>query len=175
MKIINIIDHLLEILEKWLVVFSFSLMLFFSFINIILRTLYIRFDLNWANLIMSRIDWSEPFARLMVLWVAFLGASLLTRENRHIRIDIMGHLLSPVLNRVRELILSAGCVAICLIMISASTGYIKIEMQYSTGSFLGIPIWIYQLVIPFGFSAMCFRFFIGGIKQAFSITGEIKP
>ncbi|MFC1494596.1 TRAP transporter small permease [Thermodesulfobacteriota bacterium] len=174
MKIINLIDHLLELLEKWLVIFSFSLMLFFSFINVILRTLYIRFDLDWANSIMSRIDWSEPFARLMVLWVAFLGASLLTKDNRHIRIDIMGHLLSPIMNMIRELVLSAGCITICLIMISASIGYIKVEMQYSTGSFLIIPLWVYQLVIPFGFSTMCFRFFINGIKQALSITGEIK-
>lgn len=174
MKIINLIDHSLELLEKWLVIISFSLMLFFSFINVILRTLYTRFDLGWANSIMSRIDWSEPFARLMVLWVAFLGASLLTRENRHIRIDIMGHLLSPFLNKVRKLILSAGCVLICLIMVSASIGYIRVEAQYSTGSFLGIPLWVYQLVIPFGFSTICFRFFINGIKQALSITGEIK-
>jgi TRAP-type C4-dicarboxylate transport system permease small subunit len=174
MKIINLIDHLLEMLEKCLVIFSFSLMLFFSFVNVILRTLYTRFDLNWANSVMSHIDWSEPFARLMVLWVAFLGASLLTRENRHIRIDIMGHLLSPALNMIREIILSAGCVIICLIMISASIGYIKVEMEFSTGSFLGIPLWVYQLVIPFGFAAMCFRFITNGIKQALSITGGIK-
>lgn len=174
MKIINLIDRLLELLERWLVVLSFSLMLFFSFINLFLRTLYIRFDLNWANAVMSRIDWSEPFARLMVLWVAFLGASLLTKENRHIRIDIAGHMFSPFLNIIRELILSAGCVAICLIMIHASVGYIKVEMQYSSGSFLEVPLWVYQLIIPAGFSTMCLRFVFNGIKQAISITGENK-
>ncbi len=174
MKIINLIDRLLEALEKWLIVLSFSLMLLFSFVNLFLRTLYIRFDLSWANAIMGRIDWSEPFARLMVLWVAFLGASLVTKDNRHIRIDIAGHLLSPVLNIIRELVLSAGCVVICLVMIHASAGYIKVEMQYSSGSFLGIPLWVYQLIIPAGFSTMCLRYIFNGIKQAFSIAGEIK-
>lgn len=172
MKILNFIDYLFEAVERWLIVLSFSLMILLSFINLFLRTLYIRFDLNWANSLMSQIDWSEPFTRLMVLWVAFLGASLLTKENRHIRIDIMGRLFSPRLNIIRELVLSAGCVTICLLMIYASIGYIQVEMQYSTGSFLKVPVWIYQLIIPFGFSTMCMRFIINGIKQALSVTGK---
>jgi len=171
-KALNFIDHLLELFERWLVVLSFCLMLIFSFLNIFLRTLYIRFDILWANSLMGYIDWGEPFARLMVLWVVFLGASLLTKENRHIRIDIMGHLLSPFLNNIREIVLSAGCAIVCFVMINASVGYIKIEIQYSTSSFLGIPLWVYQLIIPFGFSTMFFRFLFNGIKQALTITGE---
>lgn len=168
MKLLNIIDNILDSIEKSFVLLSFTLMLFFSFFTILFRMLYVRFDIQWANTAAGYIDWGEPFARLMVLWVAFLGASLLTKDSRHIKIDIMGHLLPPLLNKIREIILSLGCITVCCIMIKASAGYIKVEMQYSSGSFLNVPIWIYQLIIPFGFSSMTLRFIISGIRQALS-------
>jgi len=40
-----------------------------------------------------QVDWFEPFVRLLVLWLTFLGASLITKENKHIKIDLMGSLL----------------------------------------------------------------------------------
>ena len=83
---VEFINNILESIEKWLVIISFSLMVIFSFLNVILRALYTKFNIQFANTLLNSFDWSDPFARLMVLWITFLGASLLTKDNRHIRI-----------------------------------------------------------------------------------------
>ncbi|MEW8497885.1 MAG: TRAP transporter small permease subunit, partial [Candidatus Thiodiazotropha taylori] len=46
------------------------------------------------NLFDSGLIWADPSLRIMVLWIALLGAIAATRENRHIRIDLLSHVLS---------------------------------------------------------------------------------
>lgn len=171
-KQINFINNILGHIEKWLVIISFSLMALFSFLNVIFRALYTKFNIQWANSALISLDWSEPVARLMVLWLTFLGASLLTRENRHIRIDLMGHFLPPALLAVREAIISFACTVICSFMLYASIGYISMEMQYDTSLIMGVSAWKWQLIIPFGFGIIIFRFAINTLKELIKLTGK---
>lgn len=46
------------------------------------------FDLSWANDVLGNLAWVDPFLQKGTLWLAFLGASLATREERHIGIDL---------------------------------------------------------------------------------------
>ena len=171
-NIVNFINKILENIEKWLVIASFSLMIIFSFLNVILRALYTKFNIQFANAVLNSFDWSEPFARLMVLWITFLGASLLTRDNKHIRIDLMGQFLSPFLLSIREMILAIACAIICLFMVRASIGYISMEMQYGTSSIMGISAWKWQIIIPFGFSIMLFRFLSNTLLEIIKLSGR---
>jgi TRAP-type C4-dicarboxylate transport system permease small subunit len=171
-SIVNFFNNILKNIEKWLVILSFLLMVTFSFLNVILRALYTKFDIQFANAILSRIDWSEPFARLMVLWITFIGASLLTMDSRHIRIDFLGQFLSPSFLKIREIILSIGCSIICFFMLRASIGYINMEMQYGTSSIMGIDAWAWQLIIPFGFGMMLFRFLVNVMNEIMNLCGE---
>ena len=170
--LLKILNSIIEIIEKYLVIISFSMLVIFSFSNVILRALYTKFNLQFANTVLNSIDWSEPFARLMVLWITFLGASLLTGDNKHIRIDFLGHFLSPSLKITREIILSLASITVCIIMFWASVGYIKMEMEYGTSSIMGISAWKWQLIIPFGFSLITIRFLIGFIQGIFDLTGK---
>ena len=169
---VEIINNILEYIEKLLVIISFSLMVTFSFLNVILRALYTKFNIQFANTLLTSFDWSDPFARLMVLWITFLGASLLTKDNRHIRIDLMGQFLSPFLLSIRELIIAIACAVICLLMVRASIGYISMEMQYGTSSIMGISAWKWQIIIPFGFSIMLFRFTLNTLKEIVKLSGK---
>jgi TRAP-type transport system small permease protein len=169
---IDLVNNVLEIIEKWLVIISFSLMVTFSFLNVILRALYTKFNIQFANTLLNSFDWSDPFARLMVLWITFLGASLLTKDNRHIRIDLMGHLLSPFFLSIRELILAITCAVVCFLMVRASIGYISMEMRYGTSSIMGISAWKWQIIIPFGFSIMLFRFTLNTLKEIIKLSGK---
>ena len=169
---IEFVNNVLESIEKWLVVISFSLMVIFSFLNVILRALYTKFNIQFANSLLNSFDWSDPFARLMVLWITFLGASLLTKDNRHIRIDLMGQFLSPFLLSIRELILAIACAVICFLMVRASIGYISMEMQYGTSSIMGISAWKWQIIIPSGFSIMLFRFTLNTLKEIVKLSGK---
>jgi TRAP-type C4-dicarboxylate transport system permease small subunit len=173
MKVLRWIDKSLARLEGWLINGFLSVMVIFTFIQVCLRGLYTHGHMQWANVLMGHFDWSEPLVRLLVLWITFLGASLLTGENKHIKIDIFSTLLPPKWLAMRELILSVVCVLISTMMLFVCIAYVKLEMEFGGSIFLHLPNWIGQLILPIGFALMLFRFLIRGIDQGVQIAKGI--
>ena len=169
MKILRLIDRVVATIEGWLIIISLSLMVTLTFLLVILRALYTHAHLHWANTILGYVDWTDSLVRLLVLWVTFFGASLITRDNKHIKIDIMSAVLPARWLPVRELILSLACIAIAVFMIKASIEYVKIEMSFGGYIFLKLPVWIGQLIIPIGFSLLLYRFVLRGLEQTLDI------
>ena len=169
MKILRFIDRVVATIEGWFIIISLSLMVILTFSLVILRALYTHAHLQWANIILGYFDWTEPLVRLLVLWITFLGASLITKDNKHIKIDIMSAILPARWLPFRELILSLACIIIAVFMIKASIGYVKTEMNFGGYIFLKLPIWIGQLIIPVGFSLLLFRFVLRGMEQILDI------
>jgi TRAP-type C4-dicarboxylate transport system permease small subunit len=169
MNALKWLDNVLARVEGWLIVIFLWSMVAFTFIQVCLRALYTHGHFKWANFLMGYLDWSEPFVRLLVLWLTFLGASLVTRENRHIKIDLFATFLSQKLLSVREIVLSIVCVVISAIMLKVSMDYVKLEMEFGGTMFLGLPVWIGESIIPVGFSLILFRFLLKGINQGLEI------
>ena len=46
------------------------------------------------NLFDSGFVWIDPLLRVLVLWLGLIGATVATRNNRHIRIDLLSKLFS---------------------------------------------------------------------------------
>ena len=57
-------------------------MVVLAFLQVLLRNI---FDQSFL--------WGDPLLRHLVLWVGFIGASLATREEKHINIDVLGRAL----------------------------------------------------------------------------------
>ena len=169
MNVLRHIDKAFARVEGWLIVIFLWLMVILTFLRIILRTLYTHAHIQWANFILGQVDWAEPCARLLVLWLTFLGASLVTGDNKHIKIDLMFAILPPKWLPFREVVLSIVCVLISALMLKASVDYIKIEMSFGGSLFLNLPTWVGQLILPAGFSLILFRFFLKGMEQAIEI------
>jgi TRAP-type C4-dicarboxylate transport system permease small subunit len=145
-----------------------------TFVQVVLRSLFIYAHLGWANTLMGSLDWSELFVRLLVLWVTFLGASLVTRENKHIKIDLLTHLMPAIWSPYRELLLSVSGAIVSALMIRASLFYIHTEISFGGSMFLSVPTWIGQMILPAGFSLICFRFLLRTMTSALQILGDRK-
>lgn len=169
MRVLKTIDKALARIEGWLIVLFLWSMVLLAFVQIILRTLYTHAHMQWANFILGQVDWAEPCARLLVLWITFLGASLVTGDNKHIKIDLMSAILPPKWLPVRELVLSTACVLISALMLKASIDYVRLEFTFGGQLFLKLPTWIGQLIIPVGFSLILFRFLLRGMEQVIGI------
>jgi TRAP-type C4-dicarboxylate transport system permease small subunit len=168
-------DKAVARLERWLIVAFLSVMVSLTFLQVLLRALYRYGHAGWANALVGQIDWSEPLVRLLVLWTAFLGASLITGENKHIKIDILSELLPRRWLPVRELLLSTACIVVTALMVKASSGYIRMEMTFGAHLFLGIPTWLGQIILPAGFSLLLFRFLVRGLEQAVLLFEGKRP
>lgn len=169
MKTLRHIDQALARVEGWFIVLFLSLMVALTFIQVLLRGLYTHGHLAWANALLGYVDWGEPFVRLLVLWVTFLGASLLTGDNKHIKIDLTASSFPGRWMPYRNACLCLACSVICALMLRASIGYVRTEWEFGGVLFLGIPTWVGQLILPLGFSLLLFRFIIMGIDQALVI------
>ena len=175
MKILHHIDRAVRRVEGWLLIVFLSLMVCLAFLQIVLRAFHLYGRFQWAGALMGYLDWTEPLVRLLVLWVTFLGASLLSGEGKHIKIDLMSELLPSRWLPYREMILSAACVAVTLLMLRASLGYVHMEWSFGTRLFLGMPAWIGQIIMPAGFLLMLLRFLFRGLVQAVMLLGDRRP
>ena len=171
MKILQRIERVLSRMEGWLLVLFLTVMVVLTFLQIMLRAFHIYGHFQWANTAMGYLDWAEPLVRLLVLWVAFLGASLITGENKHIKIDVMSELLPTRWLPYRELILSSACVVVSALMTKASWSYVRMEWSFGGSLFLGMPTWIGQVILPAGFFLMLCRFLLRGVGEAVQLFG----
>jgi TRAP-type C4-dicarboxylate transport system permease small subunit len=175
MSPLQLIDRSLARFEKWLIVLFLSLMLLFAFVQVVLRGLYTHAHIKWANEWMAQIGWSEPFARLLVLWLAFLGASLLTGDGKHIKIDLFATVISGRWLLARDVVLSVACLGVCAAMFKVCLDYIALERAYGGVMFLQIPNWVGQLILPVGFATMCFRFLLKAVGSAIELRRPNAP
>jgi len=169
-RILRLVERIISRIEGWLIVAFLTMMVVFTFTQVVLRGLYTHGHLVLANQLMRGLDWSGPFVRLLVLWLTFLGASLLTQDNKHIRIDLLSTLIPKKWVPLQELILSLICVLISAIMFDVCLDYIKMEMTFGNNMFHYLPGWICQLILPAGFAVILFRFLLRAVAQGVEIA-----
>jgi TRAP-type C4-dicarboxylate transport system permease small subunit len=112
------------------------------------------------NLFDSGLVWADPTLRIMVLWIALLGAIAATRENRHIRIDLFSHYLSIQTQTLLSVIHDLFSAIVCGIIAWHSARFVHIEWQEGTKLFANLPSWVAEIIIPIGFTAMALRFIV---------------
>ena len=169
MKHLARIDKAIARFEGWLLILFLSLMVSLTFIQVMLRSLFIYAHFGWANNLMGSLDWAEPFVRLLVLWVTFLGASLVTGENKHIKIDLLTQIIPASWLPLLDVLLSLAGALVAALMLKASLFYVGSEMSFGSNLFLNVPNWIGELILPVGFLLICFRFLIRGLSSALGI------
>lgn len=157
MKFLNLIDEIIVKLETVLVIILLSLMVSIGFIQVVLR-----------NLFETGLLWADPLLRYIVLWLAFIGASIATHEDRHINIDVLTRLLNLRLKRLSSIFTNTFALIVCLILFKASIDFLKMELTYPTEIFLGIKNWTLEIIIPIGFGLMSLRFLLRILRIIFT-------
>ena len=146
-----------ERLEEVLLVFLVVLMVFLGFLQILFR-----------NLISIGIVWVDPLVRHLVLWIALLGASIATRENRHISIDILSGYLPPSLQRRVQGGLQLFSALICILLVHPAIRFLENDYQAGKTLALGIPMWVSQAIMPVMMLVLGVRFLLQGFRNIFS-------
>ena len=153
MRLIEKIESVLGRIEALAVTILLSLMILFSFTQVLLR--------NFFN---DGILWADIFVRQLVLWVGFLGASLAVREGKHISIDFLPNVLPKSWGKyIRFAVnLTAGIVSGFLTV--AAWRFVQFEMEGQATLFLDIPVWAFQLILPYSFGVISARFLLNAVS-----------
>ena len=137
----------LQLVENGFLAALLLAMISLSFLQVVLR-----------NVADAGFVWIDPLLRHLLLWIGFLGALLATRTGRHISVDALSRVLPPHVLRVTGVASNLLAYVICLLISNACFKLIHEEWLAGTVGFLGIPIWMLQLVMPIASFAMAVRF-----------------
>jgi C4-dicarboxylate transporter DctQ subunit len=151
-------DEVIDRVEQALITILLSLMITIAFLQIVLR-----------NIFATGIAWADPFVRNLVLWVGFVGAAIATREGRHITIDVLPQWVPQQVKATIGIIIQLFAAFICALLTFASVKFVRNESLMGSITFLGIPAWIPQLILPITFGIMALRFCLLALKDL-SIT-----
>jgi C4-dicarboxylate transporter DctQ subunit len=141
------LDHWLASLERTLVVLLLTSLLGLGLLQVIER-----------NVLASGLFWADELLQHIVLWLGFLGASLATREQRHLSIDMLSHLLPLRWQLWLGLLVNTTALVLCTLLVQAAWGLVRSEYTAGTVLTFGVPAWLAQSIIPLGFGAITLRF-----------------
>ncbi len=157
----NVLKFLLKINEGLAKVEAFFLciflmtMLFLAFIQVVARDVF-----------NTGIPWADTVVHLMVLWVGFLGATLATKLDQHLTIEILSKYMSERVKHATSVMVKTFAVAVCYFLFMASLKFLANER--STGEqFLDLfPSWWTLLIIPITFVLIPFHLLFTIVRDA---------
>jgi C4-dicarboxylate transporter, DctQ subunit len=141
-------------------------LVFFVFLLVFLGSLEILF----RNLISIGIVWIDPVIRHLVLWVALLGASAATRNNRHIAIDLLSDHIQPAYRSGVQGLVRIFSGMVCLVLVPPAVRFLQSDYESGATLALGIPLWISQAVMPAMMLALAVRFLLQGGHLLISVV-----
>jgi len=157
------VDEIMARVEQTLLVTFLGFMIGIAFLQILLR-----------NIFSTGLDWGDSLVRNLVLWTGFIGATLATKEGKHINIDVVSRWLPSLGKNVVTLITHLFSFFVCCGLTYAALKFIKNEVQMKNVTFLDIPAWIPEMILPLTFGLMTFRFGLRSIRTLSEI-GKIEP
>ena len=122
-------------------------------------------QIGLRNLLDSGIIWGDSLLRILVLWVALLGAMIASRMDGHISIDLASRYLNDKWRHRVELLAYLFSALVCGITAYYSVIFVHYEYLDGTIAFAKIPVWICQTIIPFAFAVMSLRFVLSAIRH----------
>jgi TRAP-type C4-dicarboxylate transport system permease small subunit len=147
-------DEIIERVEQILLVILLSSMILTAFLQIVLR-----------NVFATGLSWGDLLVRNLVLWIGFIGATLATREGKHINIDVVSRWLPSLGKNAVTFITHLFSFMICCLLTYAALKFIKNEAEMGNVTFLNIPAWIPEMILPITFGLMTFRFGLRSFKN----------
>jgi TRAP-type C4-dicarboxylate transport system permease small subunit len=157
------VDEAISRVEQTLLVTFLSFMILTAFLQIVLR-----------NFFSTGLDWADSLLRNLVLWIGFIGATLATKEGKHINIDVFSRWLPSLGKNIATLITHLFSFGIGCALTYAALKFIKNEVQMERMTFLNIPAWIPEMILPMTFGLMTFRFGLRSFKNL-SEMGDMHP
>ena len=109
------------------------------------------------------IFWADEMIKLLVLWLAMVGSVAATRDDRHIRVDALSHLLAKPIVAVVRLVVDTFAAAVCAVIAWQSWRYLRLEIEFEDTVLIDTPAWIMHVVVPVAFALVSYRFSINVI------------
>jgi len=158
-------DRLGRALETFLLALVLSAMILLAATQIVLR-----------NLSGGGIVWADEALRILVLWVAMLGAVAASRDQRHVSIDAVSRYLPSAVRWWISLFVNLFAATVCIVLAWYSYEFIA-DSRLADDRVLGgaVSAWVMQFILPVGFALLGYRYLVACVtRQAIPIADAMR-
>ena len=117
------------------------------------------------NFFDSGVVWGDPLVRILVLWIGLTGAMAASRNDNHIKIDVISRYLPASLTPYSRLLTGLFTTGITALMAWHSARFVLMEKADGLMAFAGVPVWVCEAVIPAAFAMICVRYLLVCLRQ----------
>lgn len=150
MRLIAPVDRIVSYLEQGFVILALSTMVTLSFVQVIMR-----------NFFSIGFGWADELLRHLVLWTGFIAGSMVTKQGRHIAIDVMSRTLPKDLRKLSEMVLTFIAILFSIFLFNTALHFVAVEKAFGQMCEpLHTPLWVMELVFPITFCLLSIRFTI---------------
>jgi len=110
------------------------------------------------------LSWADELVKIIVLWLAMVGSIAAARDNRHIRIDLITHVLSGPVVAWAKVIVDLFAAAVCAVIGWHAYRLIREEMSWGDTIFTDVPLWMLHAIVPFAFVLLSYQFLVRTAK-----------
>ncbi len=136
----------LHLTEEWGAGLALALMALLPLAEIVVRPL-----------LTGGIPGSIPFVQHLTLWVAFLGAGIAARQDKLIALATATFIPEGAARRAAQAFAATVGAAVTALLAWSAIDVVAIEMEIGGDIALGIPSWVFQLVLPLAFGVVAVR------------------
>ncbi len=158
---LNRLARSIAAIEDGLLVFLLAAMIGLAGSQVLLRNL-------WE----TGLAWGDPLLRVMVLWVALLGAMAATRDDNHITIDILSRFLSRRARNVSRLVTDLFTGAVCALLAYHGVRLVLMDREAGITAFAAVPAWVCEAIIPLAFGVIAVRFLLSSLLRFRQLPGK---
>ena len=98
-----------------------------------------------------------------------VGSIAAARDNRHIRIDVLSHVLPEKLVVLSRVLVDLFAAIVCVVIAWQAWRYLQLEIEFEETVLIDWPAWIAHVILPAAFLLICFRFLVLVVKQIIEI------
>ena len=113
--------------------------------------------------------WADELIKLMVLWLAMVGSIAAARDNRHIRIDALSHILPETAIKLTRVLVDVFAAAVCGVIAWHTYRYLQLEIEFEDSVLIDTPAWIAHLIVPLAFALIAYRFLVSIAWQLYRL------
>jgi len=161
------LDRLIRIVtwtENALLIAMLALMVLLAAAQILFRNF---FDIS--------IFGADMMLRLLVLWVAFLGAISASREGKHIHIDAIARWLPGRVKSGVVAITDLFTLVVCLALAWQALRFIQSARASAEIAFGTLPVWIAAVILPLAFTLIALRYGLRFMHHVQQARGREEP
>lgn len=124
------------------------------------------FDAGWSDL--------ESFLRVLVLWIALLGAMVAAREDKHLAVDALSRFARGIWARVVRFVTFGSAAAVSGLLSYHAWALVRDEYASGTIVFANVPAWLVQAIMPIAFAVIALRFAVHAFTRPLPLPPEAR-